>query len=75
MPFVAYCIYAEMAISHSARKLFKSRSKTAGARKVPFVAYFLYAEGRLTPLPRIFQRLSLLQFCNLSCIYRFAVLR
>ena len=74
MPFVAYCIYAEMVISHLTRRVFKSRSKTAGARKAPFVAYFLYAEGRLTPLPRIFQRL-LLQFCNLSCNYQLAVLR
>lgn len=45
MPFVAYCIYAETVISHLTRRVFKSRSKTAGARKVSFMAYSYTPKG------------------------------
>lgn len=39
------------------KKLFKSRSKTVGARKMPFLAYMIYAERHLTQILRNFQRL------------------
>lgn len=44
MPFVAYCIYAETVISHSTRRVFKSRSRGffSGFLYYSFVTFLVF---------------------------------